>query len=191
VITSTRILHRPLLDVKAIHGSQAAQVFHVPSSTFQVTRQRETPRHGGPCAAWNVKQRTTPTGDSGLWTEDWPPFSILSCGSLVARNETALKPHRKIPLSVSYPADRWLQAPWGRSSSPPGPPFQYPILRIVGCKACRPRAAAGGAHPFQYPILRIVGCKARRPRAAASGAHPFQYPILRIVGIVTPHDALE
>jgi len=86
-------------------------------------------------------------------------FSILSCGSSVARLVPA-----------------WLAE--SRNL------FQYPILRIVGCKESRPhprpcparrlsvsypadrrlqggrrRTGGGGRKPFQYPILRIVGCK--------------------------------
>ena len=37
--------------------------------------------------------------------------------------------------------------------------FQYPILRIVGCKWFNVLALIVAVATFQYPILRIVGCK--------------------------------
>jgi len=62
------------------------------------------------------------------------PFSILSCGSSVAsqaRHQRLCCPGQ---LSVSYPADRRLQDGGGDQRANRIPDFQYPILRIVGCK---------------------------------------------------------
>ena len=53
--------------------------------------------------------------------------------------------------------------------------FQYPILRIVGCKGDIAEKLGKAILDFQYPILRIVGCKpavrmrsSRRPRLSVS-----------------------
>jgi len=112
-----------------------------------------------------------------------PAFSILSCGSSVARRSRGRPRYCATTLSVSYPADRRLQ---GRGA-PVGLPGYY-SFSILSCgssvarssvQSCSPRAvrtfsilSCGSSvarydwihspflpTPFQYPILRIVGCK--------------------------------
>jgi len=151
-------------------------------------------------------------------------FSILSCGSLVARAGAADRGRpafafqypilrivgcKSLPkcwpawgrprLSVSYPADRWLQAvglTWrgflltGLSVSYPADRWlqaasfglmftlcsllsvSYPADRwLQGRRQAGPRLA--GEHHFQYPILRIVGCKTALTRPAAPSVPSF------------------
>jgi len=110
-------------------------------------------------------------------------------------------------LSVSYPADRRLQGRQLANGVRARRHFQYPILRIVGCKRGAERQGRRRSSHFQYPILRIVGCKAGLAARGGSARSPlsvsypadrrlqekwqvetgsvweaFQYPILRIVG---------
>jgi len=126
------------------------------------------------------------------------PFSILSCGSSVASVRRGGPGRHGELLSVSYPADRRLQAARPTTTPTSRPSFQYPILRIVGCKSgdCTkgPRGMAlSVSYPadrrlqdepskvgeeavnvhFQYPILRIVGCKAHDHRLAPPLESPF------------------
>ena len=86
-------------------------------------------------------------------------FSILSCGSLVASGVYGGGLRRSAGLSVSYPADRWLQD--GRSATKragsTGLSVSYPADRWL--QDCQGLEARGWQPIFQYPILRIVGCK--------------------------------
>jgi len=133
-------------------------------------------------------------------------FSILSCGSSVARRARRCRLLPFIPLSVSYPADRRLQDVSGvrpllirakLSVSYPADRrlqvcgrvslsslwanFQYPILRIVGCKLAR-----SGGHLAARPAFSILSCGSSVASVAVPpalvGVPVFQYPILRIVG---------
>jgi len=70
------------------------------------------------------------------------PFSILSCGSSVARRRGKALPLQVLALSVSYPADRRLQVPQHDGQRRKVYIFQYPILRIVGCKHGQGRRAS-------------------------------------------------
>jgi len=133
-------------------------------------------------------------------------FSILSCGSSVARALLRCRPPwwprcfqypilrivgckcfplrgcgGNLDLSVSYPADRRLQDGVLPAGANARKIFQYPILRIVGCKASSPSRASGqGKLSVSYPADRRL--QERRSRLTQPGAQVFQYPILRIVG---------
>ena len=112
----------------------------------------------------------------------YPILRIVGCktsASAHAASEAA-------KLSVSYPADRWLQVRQRRMAGLRQPDFQYPILRIVGCKTEQLSPSSPASGPFQYPILRIVGCKQGHRARCRYATRNFQYPILRIVGCKTP-----
>jgi len=91
------------------------------------------------------------------WQKAATSFSILSCGSSVARNQDRI-PDRALLVG-----------------------FQYPILRIVGCKVDGAELVAVAENPFS--ILSCGSSVARAWGAVVDIHHPgFQYPILRIVG---------
>ena len=62
-------------------------------------------------------------------------------------------------LSVSYPADRWLQELAPQIVDALRSPFSILSCGSLVASLCRNAGRHGGGHGFQYPILRIVGCK--------------------------------